>query len=467
MTEKLPKECVLTLVIVFMAALIDGLDASIVTVSLPIMSKEMGVSIPEGSWFILAYVLGLAALLLPLGKMAKNGRVKKYMIFGTILFGASSVMCGLSNSFWMLVIFRLIQGIAAAMMSATLPSIIVHMLPVDRKGLGMSVMGASSGVAIIVGPVLGGFLTSAISWHWIFFINVPFCLLIVLLTMYHFPKDQPINREKDPSPLGGLSAMLLIGSVLTLLEDLGDPDINRIGRIICGIITVISLMMLLWSIRRDSNRAIIAPKMLMNRDFIIVTMSFLLCTIVVGGATYLLPFLLQGYWDMDASTCGLYLAAVSVAMMITVLPVGSMCDKYGCKVPVMIAVIMRGLFCIISIYLCIEHSDPIFILIPAICFGISHAFSGTAQPTRMIHHATPGYEDEATNFMLVVNYIADALGVVLFAMIFGFVTSEGMEEATGDLLADGFIATMWFSLIILALAMICTVAVKNKIVRTE
>ena len=206
--------------------------------------------------------------------------------------------------------------------------------------------------------------------------------------------------------------------------------------------------------------------MIMNKEYLLVGASFLLCTIVVAGAQYLLPYLLQDYWDMTPMESSLYLSLISVAMMLTVLPVGRMCDRFGCKYPAAIAVTLRSLFCI-GVILIAAFNRNYLLMIPAlIIFGMSHAFSGTAQPTRMIHHSTPGYEDESTNLMLMINYLASALGCVLFAMIYGFVTNSG-SGAAKDLIMDGFVANMWFSLGLLFIAMVCTMAVKNKIVRKE
>jgi MFS family permease len=431
------------------------------------MTLDMGITLSQGSWFVFSYVLGLAALLLPMGKMAKNHRVKRFMVFGTALFGISSLMCGLSDNFWMLILFRLIQGAAAAMMSSVLPSMIVNMLPIDRKGLGISIMGGATGAALIAGPVLGGILTSALSWHWIFFINIPLCALIIVLAVIHIPNDSSPDPEKDPTHIGGISAMVFIGAVLTILEDVGDPHLQVEMRIICAILIAISLPTLVWSIRRDARRAVIAPQILVNKEYLLVGASFLLCTIVVAGATYLLPYLLQDFWLLSPFNSSLLLSVISVAMMIVVIPVGYLCDRYGCKVPAMMAIIMRALFCILMVIMIAGHVEPILLLIPLVAFGISHAFSGTAQPTRMIHHSTPGYEDESTNFMMVINYVASALGCVFFAMIYSITTASTASVSTPEDLATGFTANMWFSLILLALAMVCTLVVKNKIVKKE
>ena len=467
MNEKKMPGILLTLIIIFLASLIDGLDVSIVTVSLPTIAEEFDVTMAHSSWIIFAYVLGLAAALLPMGKMAKNGRVRKFMLLGTALFGISSFICGISNSFFMLVFFRAIQGMSAAMMSSVLPSMVVRMLPVDRKGLGVSIMGAASAIALLLGPVLGGVIASFLSWNWLFFINVPVCLIIILLSAKQIPKDASINKNKDPTWVGAFSAMIVIVSLLMMMEDLGDADLNRVARIACPIIAIAGLWLLIWSVRRDHRRAIIAPKMIMNKEYILVGIAFLLCTIVVAGGNYILPYLLQGHWGLSPAESGMYLAAPAIAMALLVLPVGKMCDTKGCKWPSAMAAIVRGAFCVIMLFMTYQTMDPLFLVFPLLVFGASHAFSGTAQPTRMMHHSTPGYQDEATNFMLVVNYVANALGCVIFAAIVGMFSSGPIESMTDQELLDGFRMTMVFSLVILTIALGFTLSVKNKIVRKD
>ena len=462
----LPKGTVLTLAIVFLVSLIDGLDATIVAVALPTISDEMGVSPSQSSWVIFAYVLGMAMSLIPMGRMAKNGRKKGFLLMGTALFGASSLLCGLSFSFWMLASLRLVQGIAAAMMCSSLPSIIVHMLPADRKGLGMSVIGASAGAAMIAGPVLGGMLTAALSWHWIFFIGVPVSILIIALVHIHIPRDGAPDPGEDPTLTGALSAVAFVGSLLLILEDLGDHGVNVAVRSVCCITAAASLALLVRSIRRDAGRAVVSPGMLRNREYLLVSASFVLCTMVAAGVSYLLPYLLQGYWGMTTLDSSLYISAISVAMIVAVLPVGGICDRRGCRAPTIAAVAASALFCILMVALVAEDAEPALLLAPMAVLGVSKAFSGTAMPTRMVHHATPGCEDEATNFTLVFHYVASALGCATFAAVYAF-AEGGIDGSASAQLAEGFTATMWASLALLALAMACALAVRNRVVRAE
>jgi len=119
------------------------------------------------------------------------------------------------------------------------------------------------------------------------------------------------------------------------------------------------------------------------------------------------------------------------------------------------------------IFMVLGSQEPIFLVLPLLVLGASNAFSGTAQPTRMMHHATPGYQDEATNFMQVVNYVAAALGCVVFAAIVRMSSSGSIEVMTDAELVGGVRATMIFSIAILVIALVCTLCVRNKIVRKD
>ena len=93
-----------------------------------------------------------------------------------------------------------------------------------------------------------------LSWGWLFFINIPICIIIICLALRHLKLNEKPDREKDPTKLGGVSAMVLIGSMLLLMEDLGDPGLNFIGKILLGVLTAVSLYVLIYSIRKDAGK---------------------------------------------------------------------------------------------------------------------------------------------------------------------------------------------------------------------
>lgn len=448
--------------IIFLGDFLNSLDASIVNVALPtIMESFKGFGGSDGSWLIFGYALGLSALILPFNKFSKNGRTRRFCVWGTVLFAITSVLCGLAPGFIELIIFRIAQGVASAMIAASVPTLIVRMIPDDMKGLGIAVTGAATGSALVIGPTLGGIIAQYLDWAWLFYINIPLCAVLLYLCCRHLPRDQGADRSKDPSVVGTVSSLLFFACLLALVEDFGDQDLNFTAKFVLGNTAVISALALVYCARRDSQRAVLATKMVMNRDFMLVTVTLLLSTMVAGGMNYMIPFLMQLGWGMSSAESGLYLVISSVAMIACVFFVGRWCDRSGCRNPVVVAMIARIALCGLGFFL--DPSVGIIVLAATlVILGIGHAFSGTAQPTRMIHHATPGYEDESTGLMLVVYYFAVAAGCALFAMVYGL-TTGGVESADNVVRAFWNVSAVGMAIIIICLIM--TFMVKNKVVR--
>ncbi len=471
MESKIQSNHLVALVILFLADFLINSDYSLLSVSLPTISTFFNISVVESSLILIVCSAGLSAFVLPFGRMAKNGRLKKFTIIGSLIVAVTSLLCGMSVEYWMLILFSILQCIGVAMLMSVMPSIIVKLLPGDRKGLGMSVMGIASGFAIIVGPLIGGAISANLHWGWIFYFNIPICILITVLAVRYLPKDLSIESAKDPTILGSLSVMILISMALGLVQS--SSLFSGLGSlqsvIIIAFIAVIclSIYALILSIKRDKERAILSPKLFKNKEYTTIMVAFFLCSIISGGCFYILPYMFQGYWGMGEFESGVYIAISSVSTIILSLPVGKICDRHGCKWPSVAAPFLRALFCVIMIILAIQRSEAVFLLFPIILLGASNAFNGTALPTRMVHHSTPGCEEEAANIMLAVSPLASALGCAVFASIFGFYSSGSIGSMSQDELLAGFIPIMCFSIVVLCISFICTVAIKNKVVRVE
>ena len=450
--------------IIFLGDFLNSLDASIVNVALPtIMSDFDDFGGTDGSWLVFGYALGLSALILPFNKFSKNGRTKRFCVWGTILFAVTSILCGLAPGFVELIAARIAQGVSSAMIAASVPTLIARMIPDDMKGLGIAVTGAATGSALVIGPSLGGIIAQYFDWAWLFYINIPLCIVLFYLCYRYLPKDLGADKSQDPSFFGAVSAFLFFGCLLALVEDFGDPDLTFTAKVVTGIIAIVSGIALIYCAKKESHRAVLATKMVMNRDFMLVTITLLLSTMVAGGMNYMIPFLMQIGWGMSSAESGLYLVISSAAMIACVFFVGRWCDRSGCRNPVAVAMFARIALCALGFFL--DPSVGITVLVfTLIILGIGHAFSGTAQPTRMIHHATPGFEDESTGLMLVVYYFAVAAGCALFAMIYGL-TANGVESAQNVI--DAFWNVSAVGMVMIIACLIMTFMVKNKIVKKE
>src|SRR5205823_12914758 len=170
------------LVVLCVGQLMVGLDVTVVNVALPTIQRELHFSQASLAWVVNAYLLTFGGLLLLAGRMGDLVGRKRIFVAGIAAFTVASLLCGLANSETLLIGARFVQGAAAAFMASMILGIIVTMFPEPRErgtAMGVYAFVASSGGSI--GLLVGGVLTEALNWHWIFFINIPIGVAAMLL----------------------------------------------------------------------------------------------------------------------------------------------------------------------------------------------------------------------------------------------------------------------------------------------
>ena len=177
-----PRRQWLLLVVIALALFLDGLDGTIVNVVLPDIAADMNIGLGTTSWVVTVYFLVI-------GKIADSGAIKRLFVSGLLIFALSSLACGLSFSLEVLLVFRAVQGVGAAMMATTAFMVCVKFLPrrMTAFALSVSILGTSLGAA--VGPTLGSVLAEMMSWHLVFFINVPIGIVAAAIAVRAVPKD--------------------------------------------------------------------------------------------------------------------------------------------------------------------------------------------------------------------------------------------------------------------------------------
>ncbi len=168
------------------------LDVTIVNVALPDIGRAFGASLSDLQWMIDAYALTLAALLLTAGSLADRFGRRLMFAVGTAMFTVGSFLCGLAQTSLFLILARAGQGVGGAIMFATSLALLADAFRGRDRGVAFGVFGAVTGVAVAVGPVLGGVLTSGLSWRWIFFVNVPVGVVAVAITLL------AVAESRDP-----------------------------------------------------------------------------------------------------------------------------------------------------------------------------------------------------------------------------------------------------------------------------
>jgi MFS family permease len=170
----------------FVSALIM-LDSNVVAVSLPAIGQSLHASFSDAQWVISSYVLTYTALLLAAGSYADLCGRKKSMLLGLVIFAVASGACGLAGSTFLLNIARAVQGVGGALLLTASLAIISQTFSGAARTRAFSFWGASLGIALTAGPIVGGAITSYFGWRWIFLINVPACAALILSALYLVP----------------------------------------------------------------------------------------------------------------------------------------------------------------------------------------------------------------------------------------------------------------------------------------
>ena len=200
---------------------ISLLDTTIVNIALTNIQMQLHTDLLSVGWVVAAYNLTFAILLVTVGRLADQYGRKSLFLIGMVLFSLGSLFCGLAPSIEWLIGFRVLQAVGGAALNPVSLAIINAVFPLERRGTAMGIWGALIGLSAACGPVLGGLLVQTFNWHAIFFVNLPFCILGLIMVTCYVPETSDPGQSKRVDVMG----MLLLTSaffclVLALIKGL-------------------------------------------------------------------------------------------------------------------------------------------------------------------------------------------------------------------------------------------------------
>ncbi len=305
----------MTLVTVAVGVFMLLLDITIVNVALPDMQRQLHASLSDLQWVIDAYALSLAALLLTAGSVADLVGRRLVFATGIAIFTAGSLLCGLAQSALFLTVARAAQGIGGAAMFATSLALLAETFRGKDRGVAFGVVGAITGIAVAVGPVLGGAITSGLSWRWIFFVNIPIGLVAIGLTL------NAVQESRDPEAglpdwLGLLTfssglAALVYGLIETNSHAWGS------GRVLGALITAAGLIVAFVLVELRQRRPMFDMGLLRNPTFIGgLGSAFAISASIFSVLTFVVLYF-QNILHFSAIGTGVRLLALTGAIFLT------------------------------------------------------------------------------------------------------------------------------------------------------
>ncbi len=450
----------LLLATIAISMFLDGLDGTIVNVALPDIAGSFGIGTGDTSWVVTVYFLVMAGLILVFGRICDMGALKKVLMSGMAVFTFGSLMCGLSPTFPMLLAFRAVQGAGAAMLASSAVMLGVKHLPKEKIGIAMAlvVLGTSLGVA--VGPTLGAVLTEAISWHWIFFINVPIGAVAILMAHRAVPSDREL--EKGDLDLPG-SAMLFAAIVLGLfaVERMPSEGLNASG--IASIAGCIILLAAFFAYEKGKASPVLKTSLFRNKGFDTAIIAYIAVNMCIMGAVYLLPFFMRKVMGFDTMESGLFLSLQAISMIACCLVVGRKSDILGDRPFAIIACIMLLVF---SVSALAWGPDSSLLLIGAsllVCGGV-WGIGGGPMGARIVNTLPDEDRGSGSSMISFIMYFSSALGTALIAGLFGFGSGAGsgsISDVSVDTFMDGFSFCMAFCILLALIALASSWALRS------
>jgi EmrB/QacA subfamily drug resistance transporter len=320
------------LVAIGVGTFMSALDGSVVNVVLPVVARAFAADLATVEWVVTVYLLVVSGLLLSFGRLGDLRGHKRLYLVGFGLFFLGSVSCGLARSAGMLILFRGLQALGAAMLFANSPAILTKSFSLAERGRALGLQATMTYLGLTVGPSLGGFLAERFSWRAVFYINVPIVLAALALSWRFIPAD---SRRSDDERFDPAGAVLFTAGLVMLLFALnqgatwgwGSPWILAL---IAASLVVLAAFVL---VERRSASPMLDLRLFRSQAFSAATASATLNYVCVYSLLFLMPFYLEQGRGLSAAEAGRLLTAQPIIMAIVAPLSGTLSDRMPAWVP--------------------------------------------------------------------------------------------------------------------------------------
>ncbi len=341
------KQVIITLIGVMLAMFLGSLDQTVVGTAMPRIVSDLG-GFSQYTWVTNAYMITSAVVVPIVGKLTDIYGRKIFYIVGIIIFILGSVLCGLSQTIVQLIMFRSLQGIGAGIMMANAIISIGDLFPPSERGKYQGLMSGVFGLSSIIGPTLGGFLTDTLSWHWVFFINVPLGLVVIVLFVFFFPNIRP-DKLKHSIDYPGVALLIVVVVPALLALSWGGVEYAWGSPEIIGMfaLTAVALVFFIL-IERRSKEPIVPLSLFKNRIVAISQIMNFLTSFGMFGSIIFIPLFFQGVLGATATTSGSFLTPMMLSMVFGSFISGQFLSRagghYRIQGAIGMAIIVAGFF---------------------------------------------------------------------------------------------------------------------------
>ncbi|BDR60782.1 MDR family MFS transporter [Lactobacillus xylocopicola] len=407
---------------VFMTTFMTAIEGTIVSTAMPtIVSSLDGLKIMN--WVISIFVF-MTTVTTPLfGKLADSIGRKPIFLFGIALFVLGSALCGQAHNMVQLILFRVIQGLGSGAVQPVAMTIIADMYDPEKRA---KMLGLNSGfwlVASIIAPLLGGFIIQRLSWHWVFYINVPIGIIALVLVLV-FMNESRAKKKAKLDVKGTFWLMVLLLTLMFALQQLG--TLSPLYLLGLAAVAVVSAL-LFYREERKAEDPIMPLTMLKGRQFLAMNMTTLLIGGVVAGFEFYLPTWMQGIKGANATVAGFAVTPCSLMWVAGSFLVGRMLKRWGVRKSFCgTLMVILAIDCVI-LFLPISTPIWVYYLISAVN-GISFGVIIPASQVQSQVLVEPSNVGVATSFNTLMRFMGQTMMMSIYGITFNTVVAGQLAK---------------------------------------
>ncbi len=432
-----------TLGIVSLGLFMVVLDNLVVNVALPSIHRDLGASIQSLEWTVNAYVLSYAVLLLTGAALGDRFGRKRMFMAGIALFTASSAAAALAPSIGTLIAARAIQGVGAAIATPLTLTLLADAFPPDRRGMAIGVWSGISGIAVALGPLVGGAVVQAASWQWIFWINVPIGIALIPLAGLRLTESHGPQSRMDLAGLGLVSTGLF-GIVFGLVrsQSLGWGSLTVVASLAVGAALVLGFI----AHERRTEAPMLPMSFFAKRGFAVTNAVSLAMYFGMFGSIFFLSQFLQNVLGNSPLQAGVKLLVWTGATMVVAPLAGFFSERYGSRLFMAAGL---GLQAIALGWLAAEASvtqSYASMIAPFILAGTGMALVFAPSANAVLASVRSDQAGQASGATNAIRELGGVLGIAVLSTIF----SSNGSYVTPHLYVNGLLPAMWVGAGVLA-----------------